>query len=101
MDRTLGIYVSSDDQLDRLIDLCQAAKNKGVNVTVFLTHIGTRLTQESRFGELVGLAKIFVCKVGFEANNLKRPVAGLEDRAYASQSQNAEIIHDCDKYITF
>lgn len=101
MARTLGIYVSSDDQLDRLIELCRAAKGKGVEVTLFLTHVATRLTQEDRFKELVGLAKIFLCKVGFEANNLQRPVPGLEDRAYASQSQNAEIIHDCDKYMTF
>lgn len=101
MNKTLGIYVSSDDQLDKLIEVCKAARKKGVKVTIFLTHIGTRLTQESRFNELVDLAKILLCKVGFEANKLQRPVSGLEDKAYASQSQNAEILHDCDKYLSF
>ena len=101
MKKTLGIYVSSDDQLDKLIELCKAAKKKDVMVTLFLTHIGTKLTTESRFTELVELADIFLCKVGFEANNLEKPVQGLEESHYASQSRNAEIIHDCDRYISF
>ena len=101
MKKTLGIYVSSDDQLDKLIKICRAAKRKDVAVTIFLTHTGTLLTRDPSFEELAGLADTFLCHVGFEANKLEKPIPGLEEKAYASQSRNAEILHDCDRYVTF
>jgi hypothetical protein len=101
MEKTLGIYVTTDDQIDRLIKLCRASKRKGVKVKLFLTHIGTRLSQDPRFQELAGLAEIVLCKVGFEANKLEKPVQGLEEKAFGSQSQHAEMLHDCDRYMSF
>jgi len=101
MGKTLGIYVSSDEHLDKVIRLCRAAKAKGVKLLVFFTHIGTRLTQDPRFKEVTELATVAICKVGFEANKLKKPVEGLDERGYASQSWHAEMILDCDRYLTF
>lgn len=101
MEKSLGIYVTSDHQIDELLKLCRAARNKGVAVSVFLTHIGTRLTQDPRFSELTGMARAALCKVGFEANGLTAPPEGLEGAEQASQSWHAEMIYDCDRYVTF
>ncbi|MEJ2588944.1 MAG: hypothetical protein P8165_15500 [Deltaproteobacteria bacterium] len=38
MPKSLGVLVSSDKHLDKVIKLCKAAKNKGVETTVFFTH---------------------------------------------------------------
>ena len=101
MGKKLGIYVSSNEHLEKIIKLCKAAKKKDVEVTIFLTHNGTRLTQDPRLEELLGLARVALCKVGFEALELERPIAGLEEKAYASQSFHAEMILDCDQYLSF
>ena len=47
MARKLGVFVSSNEHLDKIIKLCRAAKKKeDVEVTIFFSHIGTTLTQD-------------------------------------------------------
>lgn len=101
MGKKLGIYVSSDEHMEKIIKLCQAARRKGVEVTLFLTHLGTNLTQAPRFAELLGPANVSLCKVGFDDRKLERPVAGLDEKAFSSQSFHAEMILDCDQYFAF
>ena len=102
MARKLGVFVSSNEHLDKIIKLCRAAKKKeDVEVTIFFSHIGTTLTQDPRFGELEGLAKMSLCNVGFESHNLKPPVVGIGEKDYATQARNGEMIEECDRYVTF
>ncbi len=101
MDKTLGIYVTSDRNLDPLIKLCQAAKKKGVNLKVFFTHIGTRLSTDPRLDELKEIADIALCKVGFEDNQLDPKDTKVSEKGFSSQSWHAEMIYECDRYITF
>jgi hypothetical protein len=101
MAKTLGIYVSSDLHLEMVISVCEAAKRKGVDAKVFFTHTGTRLCQAPRLKELEKVATIALCKVGFEDNQLSREEALVDDKAYSSQSWHAEMIYDCDRYLTF
>jgi hypothetical protein len=101
MARTLGVFVSSDRHLDKLIHLCRAAMKKEVEVTIFFSHLGTLLTQDPRFGELEGLAKMALCNVGFESHGLKPPVQGVSDKDYATQARNGEMIEECDRYVVF
>ena len=100
MAKTLGIYVSSDRHLDQVINLCKAAHKKGIESKVFFTHIGTRLCRDPRLKELEGVAQIALCKVGFEDNKLDPDEAAVDPKAYTSQSWHAEMIYDCDRYLT-
>jgi uncharacterized tellurite resistance protein B-like protein len=77
MGKKLGLYVSSDEHMEKIIKLCQAAKRKDVEVTLFLTHLGTNLTQDPRLEELLDLASVSLCKVGYEDRKLKKPVVDL------------------------
>ncbi len=101
MDKILGVYVSSERNLDQLIKFCRAAKQKGVNVKLFFTHLGTKLCTDPRLSELEGLAEIALCKVGFEDNELDPSASEVDKKGFASQSWHAEMIYDCDRYITF
>lgn len=101
MEKILGVYVSSDRNLPQLIKLCEAAKNKGVKVKLFFTHVGTRLCTDPRLSELKGLAEIALCKVGFADNELDPSDSPVDPKGFASQSWHAEMIYDCDRYITF
>ncbi len=101
MDKILGIYVSSDRNLDQLIKLCRSAKQKGVKVKLFFTHLGTKLCTDPRLAELERLAEVAVCKVGFESNKLDHADAKVDEKGFTSQSWHAEMIYDCDRYITF
>jgi len=101
MAKSLGIFVTSDKHLDKIIKLCLAAKTKDIEVTIFFSHLGTLLTQDPRFGELEGLAKMSICNVGFESHGLKPPVPGIGEKDYASQARHGEMIEDCDRYVAF
>lgn len=101
MAKSLGVLVSSDKHLDKVINLCKAAKKKGVETTLFFTHLGTLLTQDPRFAELEGLGKLSLCNVGFEGHGLKPPVPGVDEKDYATQARNGEMIEDCDRYVVF
>ncbi len=101
MAKTLGVFVSSDKHLDKIIALCKAAKKKGVEVTIFFSHLGTLLTQDPRFAELEGLAKMSLCNVGFESHGLKPPVPGIGEKDYGTQARHAEMIETCERYFAF
>lgn len=101
MSKSLGVFASSDQHLDKIITLCHAARKKDVEVTIFFSHVGTRLTQDSRFGELEGLAKMALCNVGFESHGLKPPVTGIGEKDYATQARNGDLIEECDRYVVF
>jgi peroxiredoxin family protein len=97
---TLGIFVSSNRNLRHLIEITKAAERAGKEVIIFFTHKGVFLTQEPEFPELVGHARYAVCNVGFEANGLKgKPVPGMDDTGYATQSRHGEMIEDVDRYL--
>ena len=100
MEKTLGVFVSSSHHLDKIINLCKAAKKRGIEITLFFTHKGSLLTQDPRFSELDGL-KISVCKVGFESFGLKPPVSGIEEDGYTTQAMHAELINNCERYVSF
>ena len=101
MDKILGVYVSSDRNLGQLIELCRSAKKKGVTVKLFFTHLGTRLCTDPRLVELEKLADVALCKVGFEDNRLEASDAKIEGKGFSSQSWHAEMIYECDRYISF
>ena len=102
MARQLGILVSSDQHLDKVIDLCKAAKEKGdIEVTIFFTHLGTKLTQDPRFGELEGLATMSLCNVGLESHGLEPPVQGIAEGDFATQARHGELIEASDRYLVF
>ena len=101
MNKTLGVYVSSDRSLSQLIKLCRSAKNKGVTVKLFFTHLGTRLCTDPRMVELKSLADVALCKVGFEDNELDPSKAVVDVKGFSSQAWHAEMIYDCDRYISF
>jgi len=101
MANKLGILVSSDQHLDKVIKLCQAARKKDVEVTIFFTHSGTMLTQDPRFGELEGLARMSLCNVGFESHGLTPPVVGIGEKDYATQARNGDLIEENDRYVSF
>lgn len=100
MARTLGILVSSDKHLDKVIKVCRAAKKKEVEVILFFTHFGTRLIQDPRFSELEG-SNMSVCKVSFESHGFEPPVQGISDKGYTTQAMHAELIDNCDRYLAF
>ena len=101
MAKKLGVLVSSDKHLNKIINLCEAAQKKDVEVSIFFCHVSTLLTQDPRFGELEGKAKMSLCNVGFESHGMKPPVVGIAEKDYATQARNGEMIEDCDRYVVF
>jgi hypothetical protein len=101
MTRTLAVLVSSDRHLDKLLELCRAAKKKEVKVTLFFTHRGLLLTQDPRFREFEGVADLSLCSVGLADHGLAPPLLSRGEMGYGTQATHAEMIEDCDRYLVF
>ncbi|MDP3183057.1 MAG: hypothetical protein Q8M54_09625 [Desulfobaccales bacterium] len=95
---TLGIPVATRDSLDHLLGIVNAAAKQGVEV-VFLTGEGVLVTQDPRFGELAGRARLALCEVSFRALGLKGEVPGLGFKDFATQARHAEMLEECPHYV--
>ncbi len=99
MAETLGIMVATRDSLDHLLGLVTAIEKRGLTVKVFLSGDGVLLTQEPRFSELAGRARLSLCEVSFQAHGLKGEVPGLRFKDFATQAKHAEMLEDCPHYL--
>ncbi len=100
MPEKLGICVADKAHLRHVIGLTRAAKAAGRGVEVFFTGEGVLLTQDPRFSELIGVARVTVCEVSYIANGLRgKPVEGLVDKDFVTQGRNAEMVEECDRYV--
>jgi hypothetical protein len=91
--------VATRDSLEHLLGLVAAAEQQAVPVVIFLTGDGVLLTQEPRFTELAGRAKMALCEVSFRAHNLKGEVPGLGFKDFATQAKHAEMLADLPHYL--
>ncbi len=97
---TLGICVATRNNMAHVVGLTKAAKAAGRDVRIFFTGDGVELTQDPRMTELVGVAKMALCEVSFEARGLKgKPVPGLGFKDFATQEKNAEMVEQCERYV--
>ena len=101
MAEKLGVLVSSDKHLDYVINLTDAAHDKGKEIEIFFTGKGVLLTQSPEFNKLVGKAKMSLCDVSFRALGLEGDVPGFGFKDFATQAKNAEIIKNSDRYVVF
>ena len=99
---SLGILVSSDKYLDYVINLAQAAHEKGKEVEIFFSGTGVLLTLDPEFKQLVGKAKLSICDISFRSNGLhgrEEEVPGVEFKDFATQARNAEMVSRVDRYV--
>jgi len=102
MGKSLGVFVNSDQHLDKIIKLCRAANKKNIKVLIFFTHLGILLTRDPGFKDLEGMAEMALCKVSLESHGLKKTlIPGIGEKDYTTQAKHAEIIEECDRYMVF
>ena len=99
MAETLGIMVSTKDSLDHLLGVVDAAERKGLQVEVFLSGEGVLLSQDPRFAQLAGRARLALCEVSFRALGLEGEVPGMGFKDFATQARHAAMVEDCDHYL--
>ena len=99
---TLGILVSSDKHMDQVINLTQAAYDRGKQVHIFFTGAAVMLTLLPEFKDLVGRAALSICDVSFRAFGLhgrEDEVPGVGFKDFATQARNAEMAAECNRYV--
>lgn len=94
----LGIVATNETAEDHLIGLVTAASARGWQCRCFLTDLGVRLLRSARLLQLVdaGAVDLALCEHSWEHFGGGDAPAGA---AMASQYQNAELAHLCDKVI--
>jgi Ca2+-binding EF-hand superfamily protein len=53
MSGSLGIFVSSERHLEKIINICKAANQKEIQFSIFFTHLGTMLTKIPREPDII------------------------------------------------
>jgi peroxiredoxin family protein len=100
MTQALGICVATKGQMAHVVGLAKAAHAAGKEVKIFFTGEGVHLTQDLRFSELLGVAKVSVCEVSYHANGYKgKEVPGLKYKDFVTQGRNAEMVEECQRYV--
>jgi len=94
----LGIVASNESAIEHLLGLATAARARGWQCRCFLTDLGVRLLHSPELLELVttGALNLAVCEHSWEIHGGGPAPAGV---IMASQYQNAELAHLCDKVI--
>ena len=95
----LGIMATTRDSLDHLLGLVAAAEKRGVKVEVFLSGEGVLLSQDPRFAQLAGRARLGLCEVSFRAQGLAGDVPGMGFKDFATQARHAALVEDCPHYL--
>lgn len=103
MSKSLGIFVTSTQNMRHVMGVTKAATAKGSKVKIFFTWKGTKLAKDPQFSELCKMAEVSICadsykKMGYD------PQAdipeGLTEKEMSTQSQHGIIIQDYDCYMT-
>jgi len=104
MAKSLGIFVTSPQNMRHVMGITKAAKAKGSKVKVFFSWYGVHLTKCSDFPALCEMADdVSICadsykKCGYDPiNDVPK---GLEAKDMATQGQHGAIIEDYDCYLT-
>ncbi|MBA3004465.1 MAG: peroxiredoxin [Desulfurivibrio sp.] len=104
MAKSLGIFVTSPQNMRHVMGITQAAKAKGSKVKVFFTWNGVHLTKCKEFPSLCELAdEVSICadsykKCGYDP--IGDVPKGLEAKDMATQGQHGAIIEDYECYLT-
>lgn len=106
----LGIFVSTDNNWDHLLNIAKAAVAKGKELIIFFTHNGVKLTLRPDFSELAkiveGHGKMSLClytlkdvtKLGDE----NTPIPGIDKRDFGTQARHGEMLEElkeADRYL--
>lgn len=103
MAKSLGIFVTSPQNMRHVMGITKAAKAKGSKVKVFFTWYGVHLTKCKEFPSLCELADdVSICvdsykKCGYDPADIPK---GLEATDMATQGQHGAIIEDYECYLT-
>ncbi|MFP3982541.1 MAG: peroxiredoxin [Desulfurivibrionaceae bacterium] len=106
MAKSLGIFVTSPQNMRHILGVTKAALNKGAKVKVFFTWLGVHLTKCSGFKELCDLdpenVDVSICVDSYQACGYdpKDIPAGIDEKKMATQAQHGAIIEDYESYIT-
>jgi len=103
MAKSLGIFVTSPQNMKHVMGITKAAKAKGSKVKVFFTWMGVHLTKCAEFKNLCDLADdVSICvdsykKCGYDTKDVP---PGLTEKKMATQAQHGEIVEDYECYLT-
>lgn len=97
----LGILLTTDpthENTNTVVNLSRSAREAGIDVSIFLMHNGVHNLTHFPFMELANSGvEITLC-----AHNAgQRGVAKVDNVLFGSQYDLAQIVHDCDRFLSF
>ena len=104
MAKSIGIFVTSPQNMRHVMGVTKAAIAKGSKVKVFFTWTGVHLTKCADFPSLCALdnVDVSICADSYKRNgyDVADVPKGLTSKEMATQAQHGAIIEDYDCYLT-
>ena len=104
MAKSIGIFVTSPQNMRHVLGITKAAVAKGAKVKVFFTWTGIHLTKCPDFPKLCEMdgVDVSICADSYGRNgyDIKDIPKGIDDKKMATQAQHGAIIEDYDCYLT-
>lgn len=104
MAKSIGIFVTSPQNMRHILGVTKAAVKKGSQVKIFFTWTGVHLTKCPDFVGLCDMDNVHVSicadsykKAGYDIKDVPK---GLSQKEMATQAQHGAIIEDFDCYMT-
>jgi predicted peroxiredoxin len=97
----IAILAATGRNFKHILGLARAAKSRGVDMHIFMTGRGVRLSQEPEFKQLLDLAQVGFCRVSLLDQGIDpdRALPDVDPRNITNQSRHADLLDLCDKYL--
>ncbi len=104
MAKSIGIFVTSPQNMRHILGITNAAVKKGSKVKIFFTWTSVHLTKCPSFADLCEMENVHVSicadsyrKCGYDVKDIPK---GLGQKEMATQAQHGAIIEDFDCHLT-
>jgi 2,4-dienoyl-CoA reductase-like NADH-dependent reductase (Old Yellow Enzyme family) len=99
--KTLGILVTTLQDLDTVYQLVRAAHAKGVKVFVHLMGSGVQAIETSVYNNLCNAAEVTICRQSAHRLSLTSAKGDPLDRLMTPPDRIADLVERCDRSMIF
>jgi hypothetical protein len=97
----IAILAATGQNFQHILGLARAARDRGVDIHIFMTGRGVRHALDPDFKQLLDLARVSFCRVSLLDQGIDpdRDLPGVDPRNITNQSRHADLLDICDRYL--
>ena len=97
----LGILINSTAYTQSVLQLADAANQRGKSVEIFLAAQGVRILKNDIFSEIVGIDRVGIVANSFASLKSDLKLLVPENGRLVTPEQLADFLRSCDRHVVF